>query len=93
MPDQRAPETPQQRFDRLYITSTEICRKLGVSRATVLQARRRGLLPGAVCVKEGAIYVWERDSVNKNLQAWLVILQTRRSNTSGPADTTTAPAA
>lgn len=80
-------ETPQQRFDRLYITSSEICRLLNVSRTAVLQARRRGLLPGAVCVKEGALYVWERAHVRSNLQAWQLILKTRRDFASTTSNT------
>lgn len=73
-------ETAQQRFDRIYVTSTEICRTLQVSRAAVLQARRRCLLPDPVSVRGAAIFVWERSAVQPYVDAWGLILRTRRSS-------------
>lgn len=72
-------ESAQDRFDRLYITSGEICRSLNVSRPTVLQARRRKLLPDPIRVCGDAIYVWEREHVQPYLDAWRVILGVRRA--------------
>lgn len=71
-------ETAQQRFDRLYITSSEICRSLGVTRTTVLQARRRKLLPEPVAVNGCTLYIWERHTAQPFIDAWRVILSTRR---------------
>lgn len=79
MTTQHVNETPQQRFDRMYITSAEICRDLRVTRPTVLQARRRGLLPDPIAVCGAAIYVWERPHVAPFLNAWKTILDVRRT--------------
>jgi len=73
------PESAQQRFDRLYITSAEICRDMQVSRPTVLAARRRGLLPDPVSVCGASIFIWERATVEPYLAAWRVILGVRRA--------------
>lgn len=80
--DNAAAQTAQARFDALYISSSEICRDLGITRPTVLQARRRGLLPDPIKVCGDAIYVWERDHVRPYLDAWRLILGVRRNNTS-----------
>lgn len=71
-------ESAQQRFDRLYITSSEICRELGVTRTTVLAARRRKLLPEPIAVNGCTLYIWERATARPFIDAWRVILQTRR---------------
>lgn len=76
-------ESAQARFDRMYVTSSEICRDLGVTRPTVLQARRRGLLPDPIRVCGDAIYVWEREHVRPFLDAWRIILGVRRNNQQG----------
>jgi hypothetical protein len=73
-------ETAQQRFDRLYITSTEICIDLGVARPSIMQARKRGLLPDPIFVNDGTICIWERDAVKPKLDAWRLMLDVRRSN-------------
>lgn len=41
-------KTAQQEFDEIYITSSEIGQELGVCRATLVNARRRGLLPDPI---------------------------------------------
>jgi hypothetical protein len=73
-------ETAQQRFDRLYIASSEICRELGVTRTTVLAARRRGLLPEPIAVNGCTLYIWERHVARPFIDAWKVILNTRRNH-------------
>lgn len=74
------PEPAQARFDRAYISSGEICRRMGVSRATVLQARRRGLLPDPIAIDNANVYVWERATVEPYLSAWALLLGVRRNN-------------
>lgn len=76
-------ETTQERFDRLYITSSEICRDLGVTRPSILQARRRNLLPEPITL-HGCLYIWERAAVAPYVDAWRIILNARRSNTPAP---------
>ena len=68
----------QARFNDTYITSTEIMRDLGISRATLLNARRTGRLPEAIVVNDGQLYMWERNSISDYLQAWKTILVCRR---------------
>jgi predicted DNA-binding transcriptional regulator AlpA len=71
-------ETAQVRFDRTYITSREIMKRLGVTRPTVSQARKRGLLPDGIVVSD--TLVWERETVESNLQAWERLLKIKRTN-------------
>lgn len=70
--------TAQEEFDATYITSSEICRLLSITRATIVQGRRRGLLPDPVTINDGQILVWKRDVVRPFLDAWKIALQARR---------------
>ena len=70
----------QTRFDEMYITSAEIQRDMNVSRSTLLNARKRGLLPDPIVVNDGQLFIWERNSVKDNISAWKVILGIRRGN-------------
>lgn len=70
--------TAQQRFDELYITSTEIGEELNVPRPTVLYARRRGLLPNSVAINDKQIYIWERAFIRPYIDAWKLTLASRR---------------
>lgn len=71
-------KTAQEEFDATYITSSEICEELGITRATIVQGRKRGLLPDPVTVNGAQITIWRRDKVRPFLDAWKVILQARR---------------
>lgn len=68
----------QKNFDNTYITSTQIMRDLSVSRAGLLYARQRGLLPDPIVVNDGQLFIWERATVTPYLDAWRVILNVRR---------------
>lgn len=70
----------QEEFDRTYITTTEICRRLELSRSTVHVARATGKLPNPVDV-QGQLYIWKRADVEPYLQAWKTILDARRGAT------------
>lgn len=72
-------ETAQVRFDRRYISSTEILTSLQVSRTAISQARKRGLLPDAIVSHNGSMILWERDKLKPNLEAWALILKVRRN--------------
>lgn len=74
------PQSAQDRFDTLYITSSEIARELGIARTTLMQARKRGLLPDPIIVNDGQVYLYERAKVRQNIDAWKIILQTRKQN-------------
>lgn len=71
-------KTAQEEFDEIYITSSEIGKSLGVCRATIVQARKRGLLPDPVIVNGAQIYIWKRQIVEPFLNAWKVSLAARR---------------
>lgn len=70
--------TAQEEFDSTYITSSEIGKELGISRATIVQGRDRGLLPGAITVNGGQLTVWKREPLLPYLSAWKLTLQARR---------------
>lgn len=71
-------DTAQGRFNRTYITSTEISKRMRVSAATVINARRRGTLPDPIVVNCTQIYLWERTEIEPYLQAWNLALQSRK---------------
>lgn len=73
----------QEKFDNTYISSSEICRELGVTRATIVNARRRGLLPDPVIVNDIQLYLWERETVQPYLNAWSLMLKSRRGELKG----------
>ena len=72
-------KTAQQEFDEIYITSSEIGQELGVCRATLVNARRRGLLPDPIVVNGAQIFIWKRDVVRPYLDAWKLMLTVRRA--------------
>jgi hypothetical protein len=76
MDEQRV--TAQEEFDSTYITSSEICRDLKITRATIVQGRRRGLLPDPIMVNGAQIQIWKRDAVARYLEAWKLTLQAKR---------------
>lgn len=67
----------QREFDERYITSSEIMEKLGVTRTTILHARRTGKLPDPIDI-QGRIFIWERSKVADYLDAWKILLDARR---------------
>jgi hypothetical protein len=76
MDEQRV--TAQDEFDANYITSSEICKELHITRATIVQGRRRGLLPDAVVINGAQILIWKRSAVQPYIDAWKLILQAKR---------------
>lgn len=74
-------QSAQERFDERYICSSEIARCMQVSRTTVHQACKRGLLPDAVLVSDSLTRIWERATVRPYLDAWRVVLAVRRGVT------------
>lgn len=59
----------QETFNKTYVTSTEIGRRLGVTRSAVIQARQKGLLPDPIFV-ENHLVLWERDKVEPHVREW-----------------------
>lgn len=70
--------TAQQRFDRMYISSSEICRELEITRATIVTGRRRGLLPDPIMLNDVQLFIWERTTVRPFIDAWKIMLDARR---------------
>jgi hypothetical protein len=74
--------SPQEQFDAQYITSTEICRDLGVTRASVTNARDRGALPEPVRINRANgdphIMIWLREEATPLIEAWRSELQAKR---------------
>jgi len=67
----------QKKFDEHYITSSEIMKKLNVTRTTILAARNSNKLPDPIDI-QGKIFIWERDKITPYLEAWKIILDARR---------------
>ena len=55
--------TPQERFDYTYISTSEIAKLVGVTRATVLNARNAGKLPGSIKLEGLNFCLWERQKI------------------------------
>lgn len=70
----------QREFDERYITSSEIMQNMGVTRTTILLARRTGKLPDPIDI-QGKIFIWERSKVQPYLEAWKIVLDVRRGAT------------
>lgn len=75
--------TAQEEFDAKYISSTEICRDLGVTRASIVNARHRGVLPAPVHVRRANgdphIMLWERVVATPYIIAWKEMLEAGRA--------------
>lgn len=73
-------KTPQQAFDDAYITSTEICEILEVSRVAIHYRRKTGKLPDSIKVHGQQLLVWERDKITPHLKEWQSTLLDRRAS-------------
>jgi hypothetical protein len=73
----------QEEFDEKYISSTELCRELNVTRATLVNGRRRGALPEPVRINrpngDPHVMLWLRDEVAPYVSAWKVELEAARA--------------
>ncbi len=61
--------TAQQKFEREYITSSEICKRLRVTRATITQGKSKGWLPDEINV-DNHLLIWERNQIEPFLVEW-----------------------
>lgn len=76
--DMLLPSPQQDRFDQTYITASEICKELGVSRPALHYARRRGILPNPILVGFDMIYIWDRKEVRPYLETWKEQLRVKK---------------
>ena len=68
----------QDKFDKAYITSTEIAQRLGVTRPAIHFRRKAGLLPGSICVSNNQLMIWERDSIEPHIVQWEEQIKSKR---------------
>jgi hypothetical protein len=73
----------QLEFDTKYVSSTELCRDLGVTRASIVNRRRVGGLPDPVVINrpDGSPHVvlWVRSAIAPHLERWRAELAERRT--------------
>lgn len=69
----------QERFERAYITSSEICKRLEVTRPAIHFRRQSGLLPNPISVYGKQILIWERDAIEPWLKRWKASIDAKRS--------------
>jgi hypothetical protein len=56
--------TDQEIFDAEYITSSEVIKTVGVTRAALLKVRRSGKLPGdEISLNNSQLFIWKRTPV------------------------------
>lgn len=67
----------QKEFDEKYISSTEIARRVGVTRPAMHFRRKAGDLPGAIDVA-GQLFLWERDAIEPHIVRWEMSLKAKR---------------
>lgn len=72
------PSADQAEFDTLYMTSSEICSRLGVKRSSIVVARQRGALPAPIVVQGCKIHIWKRPEVLPYVERWERLLRERR---------------
>jgi predicted DNA-binding transcriptional regulator AlpA len=70
----------QSEFDKKYITAWEVMRTVGVTRAALLYARRTHKLPDPITLNDGTLFIWLREDVQPYLDAWKIVLDTRRGH-------------
>lgn len=70
--------TAQQRFERLYITASQIAECLGVTQVAVYKAHECGKLPGSVRITVRGQLVWERTVVEPHIELWRKALEAKR---------------
>lgn len=69
----------QQKFDQLYVSSSEICKRLNVTRPAIHFRRKQGELPGAISIFGQQLFIWERDTIEPYLLKWEQQLAERRN--------------
>lgn len=70
----------QERFNRTYITSSEICQRLQVTRPAIHFRRKAGNLPDSINVYGQQLLIWEREPIEPWLVKWEESLRAKRGN-------------
>ncbi len=71
----------QDKFDQAYITSTEICQRLNVTRPAIHFRRKAGLLPNVITVPGNQLAIWERTGIEPYLKKWEDQLNAKQNRT------------
>lgn len=70
---------PQEEFDGKYISSGEIVRRLKISRVTLFNARKSGLIPDPIILASGNGCLWLRADLEPILNDWQARINAKRS--------------
>lgn len=68
----------QREFDEMWVTSSEICERLSITRPALCAARKQQKLPEPVLVGAMKLCVWPRSEVEPFLRQWWNDLTNRR---------------
>lgn len=68
----------QERFDAAYITSSEIAKRLNVTRPAIHFRRKANLLPDPISVYGQQLLIWERVEIEPWLVKWEAQLNAKR---------------
>ena len=81
MSNEQKPEgyLAQERFDKTYITSSEICQRLDVTRPVIHYRRKNGHLPNGIQLFGQQLIIWEREFIEPYLQKWQSSLENKRN--------------
>lgn len=71
-------ESPTDRFNRLYITSSEVGKLLSIPRATIVSGKKTGRLPNPIEVPGISLTIWEREKLMPFINEWQKTLNKRR---------------
>ena len=73
----------QHEFDKTYISSTEICQRLGIHRSTVFNGAKAGKLPDCIIIRrlDGSAHImlWMRAQAEPMLDAWAKEIASRKA--------------
>ena len=73
----------QEHFDKTYISSSEVCERLGVVRSTLFNGAKPGKLPEPIIIRraggEGAhIILWLRADAEPMMEEWAKSIASRK---------------
>lgn len=73
----------QERFDKTYISSSEICQRLGINRSSVFYGIRNGKLPEGITIKrpDGGVHIilWIRADAEPLLADWQKAIESKKA--------------
>lgn len=67
----------QKEFDEKYINTSEIVERLGIERASIGYAMKKGLLPPPIHANKKT-YLWLRSEVEPRLEKWKISIECRK---------------